>query len=74
MLLLEYTIQFTWRVIELKKGDRFELDCGHKGKIVLINVDSNSFYVRGVRRGCSICGKGSKDNWTPTIYIYSLKE
>lgn len=58
----------------MKKGDRFRLKCGHEGKVVWVSSDGKSFGVQGVRRGCSICGKGSSSAWTPTVYLFFVDE
>ncbi len=58
----------------MKYGDNFELECNHEGKVIWISSDGNTFGVRGVRRSCRTCFKGSTGNYTPYVYIFGLDE
>ncbi|UCH01683.1 MAG: hypothetical protein JSV20_07510 [Candidatus Bathyarchaeota archaeon] len=60
--------------MDVKKGDRFELTCGHQGRVIWVSNEGTSFGVRGVRRGCRVCGKGTKGSWTPTVYLHTNGE
>jgi hypothetical protein len=55
---------------DLKVGDRYQLNCGHEGKVVWISPDEQSFAVQGRRRSCTSCGKKSSGAWTPTVYTF----
>ncbi len=54
-----------------KIGHPFTLDCGHEGVVTWVSEDEKTFYVRGTKRKCGICGKGTGGNWAPTTYIFS---
>jgi hypothetical protein len=56
-------------VMPMQVGDRYQLSCGHEGRIVFISEDEKRFWVQGKRRGCATCGKGRSGEWTPTVYL-----
>ncbi|UCH37657.1 MAG: hypothetical protein JSV76_00280 [Candidatus Bathyarchaeota archaeon] len=57
-----------------KKGDRYQLECGHEGRVVWINDNEDTMAVAGTRRSCRDCGKKTTGNWTPTVYLLQLNE
>ena len=62
------------RSIQINKGDKFTLKCGHEGQVVWVSSDEKTFSVKGVRRSCKNCGKGASGSWTPTFYLFSRTE
>ena len=61
-------------LVDMKKGDRFTLECGHKGRVVWVSPDRKTVGVRGVSRRCRVCGKRSSGGWVPTVYLISIDE
>jgi len=61
-------------VVFLREGDRFRLECGHEGRVIWVSSDGKTFGVRGARRRCPVCGKGSSGAWTPTVYFFQQEE
>jgi len=58
-------------VLEYKVGNQFTLECGHEGIVTWVSEDEKTFCVRGTKRKCDFCGKGTGGNWAPTTYIFS---
>jgi transcription initiation factor TFIIB len=54
-----------------KIGHQFTLECGHEGVVTWVSENEKTFCVRGTKRKCSTCGKGTGGNWAPTTYIFS---
>jgi hypothetical protein len=52
-----------------KKGDKYPLECGHKGRVVWTAPDRKTFAIKGTRRGCQVCGKMTKSGWIPLVFI-----
>jgi hypothetical protein len=71
---LDLTTEDEGKRTDLKKGDKFTLECGHKGRVVWIALDRRAYSVKGTRRGCMICGKNSSSGWVPLVYILSADE
>jgi hypothetical protein len=61
-------------VVNLKEGNRFKLECGHEGRVVWVSSDGETFGVQGVRKSCTVCGKGPSSTWTPTVYFFQQEE
>jgi hypothetical protein len=59
---------------DLKVGDRYQLACGHEGRVVWISHNGDTFAVRGVTRSCRTCGKRTSGAWSPTVYLLSGDE
>ena len=59
---------------DLKVGDRYILECGHEGRVVLVSEDRKIIGVAGVKRSCQMCGKKTTDGWTPTIYLIQFND
>ena len=57
-----------------KKGDRYPLECGHKGRVVWMSSDGKAVSIKGTRRGCQVCGKMTSSGWVPLVYIISTDE
>jgi hypothetical protein len=57
----------------VKRGDKYTLQCGHRGTVIWVNEDGGTIAVRGVRRSCSDCGKGANTSWTPSVYLIQLE-
>lgn len=60
--------------VTVRKGDRIRLLCGHQGRVVWISADRTAYAVRGVRRRCAYCGKGSNTTWRPNVYLMTQDE
>ena len=56
--------------IKLKVGDKYQLECGHEGKVIWLSSDEQSFAVQGKNRSCINCGKKTAGAWTPTVYTF----
>jgi hypothetical protein len=47
------------RVVKL--GDKYTLQCGHRGAVIWMNAEGDTIAVREARRSCSGCGKGGEN-------------
>ena len=61
-------------LVDVKKGDRFTLECDHEGRIIWISSDRETICVRGINRRCKICGKSTSGGWVPTCYLISVND
>jgi hypothetical protein len=61
-------------LVDMEKGDRFTLECGHEGRIIWVSPDKKVFGVRGSNRSCRFCGKKTSGGWVPTVYMISIDE
>ncbi|MHA2428600.1 MAG: hypothetical protein ACXADB_11305 [Candidatus Hermodarchaeia archaeon] len=59
--------------MDYKTGDKYQLECGHHGRIVWVSENKDVMAVAGVRRSCRSCGKKTSGNWTPTAYLMQLE-
>jgi hypothetical protein len=56
-----------------KLGDKYTLQCGHRGTVIWMNAEGDTIAVREARRSCSGCGKGAKTSWTPNVFLIQLE-
>ena len=56
----------------MKKGDHYQLECGHEGRVIWINSNETVYGIRGSSRSCQSCGKKTSGGWVPTVYLITL--
>jgi hypothetical protein len=58
--------------MNVKVGDRVPLSCGHLGRVVWVSEDGTTMALKGSSSRCAVCGKGSKERRTQTVYLLPI--